>query len=77
MFMQPVFHRAGTEAVDAADTGTGNAQNQEEDDGSPVSSAEIDFLLAKISNTGVNSLTPREYKRLRRVREAMRSRTNE
>ncbi len=44
----------------------------EDDDGSPVSQAEIDYLLDKISNSGINSLTPREHARLKRVREEMR-----
>ena len=44
----------------------------ESDDGSPISPAEIDYLLDKISNSGINSLTPREHARLKRVREEMR-----
>ncbi len=38
----------------------------------PVSSAELDALLDKISSTGINSLTEYELSRLKRAREEMR-----
>lgn len=53
-------------------SGSEYRRQDEADDGSPVSQAEIDFLLDKISNSGINSLTPREHARLKRVREEMR-----
>ncbi|MBQ9500763.1 MAG: rhomboid family intramembrane serine protease [Lentisphaeria bacterium] len=43
-----------------------------EDDGSPVSPAELDALLDKISREGINSLSEHELARLRRAREEMR-----
>lgn len=44
------------------------------DDGSPVSPAELDALLDKISREGINSLSEHELARLRRAREEMRGR---
>ncbi len=41
-------------------------------DGTPVSPAELDALLDKLSREGINSLTPEEYARLRQAREEMR-----
>lgn len=43
-----------------------------EDDASPVSSAELDALLDKISREGINSLSEYELSRLRRARKQMR-----
>ncbi len=40
--------------------------------GTPVSGAELDYLLDKVSRGGINSLTPEEYARLRQAREEMR-----
>lgn len=50
-----------------------SAAADNDDDGSPVSPQEINYLLDKISEKGINSLTPREHKRLRRVREEMKA----
>ena len=44
----------------------------EGDGGGPVSPAELDALLDKISRDGINSLSPYELARLRRAREEMR-----
>ncbi len=49
-------------------TGTGQATFAP---GKPVPQREVDRLLDKISNTGVNSLTPEELATLRRIREEM------
>ncbi len=46
----------------------------EADDGTPVSRDEVDFLLDKISRSGINSLSAREHARLRRAREELRKR---
>ncbi len=40
----------------------------------PVSQREIDYLLDKLSNQGINSLTPEETARLRHIREQLRKR---
>ena len=40
--------------------------------GSKIKSQDIDYLLDKISKTGINSLTPEETEILRRAREQMR-----
>ena len=44
------------------------------DPDAPVSQKELDFLLDKIANEGINSLTEAEMARLRRAREQMRGR---
>ena len=44
----------------------------EGDGGGPVSPAELDALLDKISRDGINSLSAYELARLRRAREEMR-----
>ena len=41
-------------------------------DKSPVDSNEVDRILAKLSRTGINSLTPEEVKVLEDLRERMR-----
>ncbi|MBP5586749.1 MAG: rhomboid family intramembrane serine protease [Lentisphaeria bacterium] len=38
----------------------------------PVSKRELDYLLDKISRSGINSLTPQELQRLKQAREEMR-----
>ena len=43
-----------------------------EDNDGPVSNAELDALLDKISQNGINSLSEYELARLRRAREEMR-----
>ena len=48
-----------------------NAQTRY-DRGAPVSRAELDALLDKISRYGINSLSPEELERLKRAREEMR-----
>ena len=40
--------------------------------GTRVSQRELDYLLDKISRTGINSLTPQELARLKQAREEMR-----
>ena len=40
--------------------------------GTRVSRRELDYLLDKISRTGINSLTPQELQRLKQAREEMR-----
>lgn len=40
--------------------------------GTRVSQRELDYLLDKISRTGINSLTPQELQRLKQAREEMR-----
>ena len=44
----------------------------DDDDSSPVSNAELDALLDKISKSGINSLSEHELSRLRRARKQMR-----
>ena len=42
------------------------------DSADPVTPDELDYLLDKISRSGINSLTPEEYQRLKQAREEMR-----
>ncbi len=72
---RPTFYRPPADNDDPRNyRNAGESPRNAEDDGSPVSSREIDALLDKISRGGVNSLTPREQARLRRAREEMRRR---
>jgi len=59
------------------DRGDGNGPNFSTDsdygfNGTRVSRRELDYLLDKISRTGINSLTPQELQRLKQAREEMR-----
>ena len=47
---------------------------EEKDIGSPVSQKELDYLLDKVSRSGINSLSESEMATLRRAREQMRKR---
>ena len=47
---------------------------EERDQSAPVSQKELDYLLDKVSRTGINSLTDSEMATLRRAREQMRKR---
>jgi len=47
---------------------------EEKDQSVPVSQKELDYLLDKVSRTGINSLTESEMATLRRAREQMRKR---
>ncbi len=47
---------------------------EEKNQSAPVSQKELDYLLDKVSRTGINSLTESEMATLRRAREQMRKR---
>ena len=51
--------------------------SEKSDPNRPVSAAELDALLDKLSNSGINSLSEYELSRLRQAREEMRNRQNE